>query len=112
MITIDSAVRALREAGFGQADPSHLGMNDLTLAQIASVVLRADDVRDDHAEWNRHTLSTSADGEVCALDGMRWPCSEAEPRTVTVAGGHVIDLDADETLPGDDTEQFEPGYLS
>jgi len=34
------------------------------------------------------------------------------PRVQTVAGGHVIDLDADEMLPSDDTEQFEPGFLS
>ncbi len=26
---------------------------------------------------NQHTLTTSADGEVCAVDGMPYPCAEA-----------------------------------
>ncbi len=38
---VANAVRALRDAGLGQAQPSHLGINDNALTEFARVVLRS-----------------------------------------------------------------------
>ncbi|WP_433067379.1 hypothetical protein [Dactylosporangium sp. CS-033363] len=39
-----------------------------------------DGSRHDGCTPPRHTRSTSADGAVCAEDGMPWPCAEAGPQ--------------------------------